>query len=1201
MTEEKGSKKEEKSLHVDRRQFLKLVGSAAAGALLARYIPDIVFSSSKAELIDKDLNPLDVYPNRDWEQVYRDLYSTDSSYIFLCAPNDTHGCLLRAHVKNGVVKYADPSFGYGQTTDIYGNQASSRWDPRICPNGHTYIRRCYSDRRVKGALVRTGFKNWHDAGMPRESDGLPVRQYFDNRGLDTWEQVAFDEAYEIMANVYKDVAVTYTGPTGASYLAQQGYHQDMIEKTKTPAGEYAGIRTIKFRASMAWLSALRFTGLYRFANSMALLDAHIRGLPDGDPDITGPRSWDSYSWHTDLPPGHPMVTGNKTSDFDLFATEYANLITTWGMNWIATKMVESHWLTEARLRGAKFINITTEYQSTANKADEVVVIRPATDTAFALSVAQILMDDDPSTPSFDKDYVKQFTDLPFLVCMDDVTLSGRDLHLKLLRARDVQDFDPHTPPDLTNYTQVGGTVPVLTKQDRQYISQTLRDEWDDFVVWDEATSSPAWVTRDQVGDQFPAALEPALEGSFVVSLTDGTTVQVRPIFDLIRQYVDDNFKPQDATKICKAPVSAIQSFAQAISDNKGKTLFAVGMGPNHYWTNDLKDRAIFLIACLTASEGMIGGDVGSYAGNYRLEIFNGIGQWTDENPFNIQTDPSSPVTDFGKFKGTESAHYYNYGDRPLEVGNKMFTGDTHMPTPTKTVWWVDANSILGNSKWAYDVIVNTLPRLEMIVCNEWFWTKTCEYSDIVLGVPSWIERKLPDIYGACTNPFFQMAVPSAIDFIHDVKDDLETYMGVAEKLAVLTGDNRFNDLWMFRDGSGQLDMGKYGQRVIDASNALKGYDWDDVLDSCSQGIPKYVMVRTTPRTGGYEQINDSPSKPWYTKTGRLEFYRDEDEWIDAGENLPIFRETVDSTHYEPAVIVGQTDGGGNPTHPAIDPKGPTDYGFLLSDMDAETRQVRNVVKPWSELALTKHPLTIQDPDYKFILYTPKYRHACHSMAASQDYNAVYFGPFGDFYRRDKRKPYVGEGYVDIHPEDAKELGIEDGDYIWVDGDPQDRPYRGWTPGDGNFEVMRWMVRARHYPGIPRGTTRAWFHMYGATHGSVEGHETRADGLAKSPRTGYQAAYRYGSHQSITRAWLKPTLMTDSLVRKNGMGQTIGKGHHIEIHCATGAPKEAFVKITKAEDGGEDGTGLWNPVREGFRFGYENQKMKDYLIGKYGGD
>ncbi len=125
----------------------------------------------------------------------------------------------------------------------------------------------------------------------------------------------------------------------------------------------------------------------------------------------------------------------------------------------------------------------------------------------------------------------------------------------------------------------------------------------------------------------------------------------------------------------------------------------------------------------------------------------------------------------------------------------------------------------------------------------------------------------------------------------------------------------------------------------------------------------------------------------------------------------------------------------------------------------------------------------------------------------------------------------------------------------------------------------------------------WFNMYGASHGTVAGHETRPDGLAKS-KTSYQAMFRYGSHQSLTRAWLKPTLSTDSLVRKELFGQLIGKGFAPDIHTVVGAPRESMAKIAKAEDGGLGGKGLWRPAATGLRPTYENEAMKLYLKGAF---
>jgi nitrate reductase alpha subunit len=143
-----------------------------------------------------------------------------------------------------------------------------------------------------------------------------------------------------------------------------------------------------------------------------------------------------------------------------------------------------------------------------------------------------------------------------------------------------------------------------------------------------------------------------------------------------------------------------------------------------------------------------------------------------------------------------------------------------------------------------------------------------------------------------------------------------------------------------------------------------------------------------------------------------------------------------------------------------------------------------------------------------------------------------------------------------------------------------------------------MMRARYYPGTPRGVARTYFHFSGASFGSVRGQEVRSDGLAKSPETGYQSMYRFGSHQSGTRSWLRPTLLTDSLVRKNLMGQGIGQGFCPDVHCANGAPRESFVKFTKAEDGGMDGKGKWRPVTLGIRPTQESEAMKKYIAGGF---
>jgi nitrate reductase alpha subunit len=44
------------------------------------------------------------------------------------------------------------------------------------------------------------------------------------------------------------------------------------------------------------------------------------------------------------------------------------------------------------------------------------------------------------------------------------------------------------------------------------------------------------------------------------------------------------------------------------------------------------------------------------------------------------------------------------------------------------------------------------------------------------------------------------------------------------------------------------------------------------------------------------------------------------------------------------------------------------------------------------------------------------------------------------------------------------------------------------------------------------------------------------------------------------------------------------------------PKETLVRVTKAEDGGMDGKGIWKPATTGYSPANENEMMKRYLAG-----
>jgi nitrate reductase alpha subunit len=115
---------------------------------------------------------------------------------------------------------------------------------------------------------------------------------------------------------------------------------------------------------------------------------------------------------------------------------------------------------------------------------------------------------------------------------------------------------------------------------------------------------------------------------------------------------------------------------------------------------------------------------------------------------------------------------------------------------------------------------------------------------------------------------------------------------------------------------------------------------------------------------------------------------------------------------------------------------------------------------------------------------------------------------------------------------------------------------------------------------------------------VKAHETRPDGRALAADTGYQASYRYGSHQSITRNWMMPMHQTDTLFHKKTGGMSFVFGADVDNHAINTVPKETLIRIVKAENGGLDGKSIWKPAASGYSPGEATEQNDRYLQGTY---
>ena len=1135
-----------------RRDFLKVTGTAAAVLGVSEFPTRLL---SAVEEID---NPLGVYPSRDWEQVYRDQYRYDKTFRYVCSPNDTHACRVQAYVRNGVVVRLEQPYDVANYGDLFGNKATANWHPRMCPKGYTMHRRLYGPYRLRYSLIRQGWKEWADNGFPELTPENTTKYKFDSRGQDRLIPVAWDEAFNYIAAGLEAIAKRYSGKEGVELLRRQGYESEMIA-----AMEGAGTRTLKFRGGMGLLGVIGKYGMYRLGQMMALLDARIRGVDEKQ--AKGGRAWSNYTWHGDQAPGHPFVHGLQNSEVDFNDLRFSKLIVQAGKNLVENKMPESHFFIECMERGAKIVVITPEYSPPATKADYWIPIRPQTDAALFLGVTKLMIDE----KKYDAKFVKRFTDFPLLVRTDT---------LKRLKP---QDFIPgYQPRDLSK--GAGMTLHGLTPEQREKVG--------DFVVWDAKKNQPVPMTRDDVGDHFDKlGIDPALEGRFKVTLVDGKTVEVLPLFEMYKLHLRD-YDLDTVHEITHAPKDLIRQLAEDFATIKPASVH-VGEGLNHWFHATEMNRATYLPLMLTGNIGIPGSGSHSWAGNYKAAVFQGstwsgpgFKGWVAEDPFHMNLDASTDGKDIHAHPYTrdEEPAYWNHGDRLLAVntpkfGRKVFTGKTHMPTPTKAMIFSNVN-LINNAKHAYEMLKNVDPKVELIVSVDIEMTGSIEYADFALAANTWLEFETLEVTASCSNPFLQIW-KGGIPPVYDTKDDVMILAGIANAMGELTGDQRFKDFWKFAlEGRPEV----YIERLLNSCMTTRGYTVKDIMAG-KYGEPgaALMLYRTYPRHPFWEQVHEST--PFYTPTGRLQAYNDEPEVLEYGENFIVHREGPEATPYLPNVIVS--------SNPFIRPE---DYGIPRTAMGVDERTIRNVKLPWAEVRNSKNPLW--EKGYKFYMLTPKTRHRVHSQWSSVDWHLIWESNFGDPYRMDKRSPGVGESQLHVNPQAAKDLGINDGDYVYVDANPADRPYVGWKPDDPFYKVARLMLRVKYNPAYPYNVVMTKHAPYISTERSVAAHESRPDGRALSANTGYQANFRYGSQQSVTRNWHMPMHQTDTLFHKQKTSMTFIFGGEADNHAINTVPKETLVRVTKAEDGGLGGKGIWEPARTGMTPDGENEFMKKYLSG-----
>jgi complex iron-sulfur molybdoenzyme family reductase subunit alpha len=796
---------------LNRRGFFSLVGNGTA-VLLAGLAGCSKQPGMPTTETSGDFDPLDVYPYRGWESLYRDQFKWDKVVRSTHSANCTGSCSWMVYVKDGVMVREEQASDYPRINDDLPD-----YNPRGCQKGACFVEYVYGAQRLKYPLMRKGLR-----------EGKPVE-----RGTGLWERVTWDEALTYIAGKLLDNIYQH-GPDTNSFFS--------VIPAMSPVSFAAGARM-----------------------------SHM----------IGGVFCSFYDWYCDLPPGEPLTWGVQTEACECADWFNAKYIIMWGANVVQTRIPDAHFAYEARYNGSKICVISPDYNSSSIHADHFLQIRPGTDALLALGVARLLLE----RGWINKTYVAEQTDMPLLV--------RRDTH-RFLRAADMK---------------AGGADDI-------------------FYLWDRSTGQPVPAPacqglRKQSGDT-PASLrldgfDPALEGTFTVTLADGKQVEVGTVFELLKQELA-NYPLDRVARETGLPAAEIEAMAHDLGTRR-PAMIIHGAGTNHWFHNDSINRAMILLVALTGNVGVNGGGFNHYVGQERVWPEHGFKQLAFPRGAKKQRWQNTTLWTY-----IHSANHdpHPYGGRPIEDWIRDSLVNGWMPLWPKNDWKKVENlkdpprkprallvwraNYLNQAKGNELIYDSLWKQLDLIVDINYRMDTTALYSDVVLPASSYYEKT--DLNSTDCHSYIH-PFGKALDPLFESRTDWDIFSALAQKLSELARQRALQqyvdtDLEWTRDFTRLHDDWTDGGKlagdeaacnfILSHSAETAGMTYASLQDAPRRFVATDPEIWTSDIEPG---IAYTPFKhqvehkrPWKTLVGRQQFYIDHDWFLRLGEALPSYQPPV---------------------------------------------------------------------------------------------------------------------------------------------------------------------------------------------------------------------------------------------------------------------------------------------------------------------
>lgn len=555
---------------------------------------------------------------RSWEQFYKNRFAHDKIVRSTHGVNCTGSCSWGVYVKEGIVVWELQMLDYPLI-----DSTLPPYEPRGCQRGISFSWYLYSPLRIKYPLIRGALLDAYRAEK-KKANNDPVKawenlqankaartKYQQARGKGGFRRASWDEANEIIAHATLHTAKKY-GP-------------DRV----------IGFAPIPAKSQISYSSGARYL------------------------QLLGGINLSFYDWYCDLPPSFPEIWGEQTDVCESADWYNSKMIVDMGANLNMTRTPDAHFFAEARHNGTKTVVCAPDFSMVSKFADEWVPLHAGSDGAFWQAVTHVLLKEfyvDRQVPYF-VNYVKQYSDVPYLVKMDKVGSNYRAG--RLLRASEVAEYKTIENGDW-KFIQIDEktgkfVVPKGAMGDRW---ATEKGKWNmklECSVSNQAFD-PALTLKDNNDEVVLAEFDDfgldnvALRGVPVKYVDiNGEKVAVATTFDvLMAQYgVPRGLKgayPKDYTDKdaaytpawqeiftgvdSKTIISVARDWGRTAEATGGKCMVIVGAGINQWYHQNLMYRAATMCAIFSGCVGRNGGGINHYVGQEKLACVDSWGAIT---------------------------------------------------------------------------------------------------------------------------------------------------------------------------------------------------------------------------------------------------------------------------------------------------------------------------------------------------------------------------------------------------------------------------------------------------------------------------------------------------------------------------------------------------------------------------------------------